>query len=275
MSSLPTPPTALPVTLRGAYADARADLTLDQDYAAYTATDQAVWRRLFLRQQALLPRYATDHYLAGLRLLGCQADAIPRIPELSATLQRLCGWQVVGVPGLLPERDFFQFLAERRFPVTTWMRRPEELDYLVEPDFFHDCFGHLPLLTDPEFGNFVQAYGKRGAAAADSTELQHLARLYWYTVEFGLMRTTAGLRVYGAGIISSLGETLWAIDSSQAARLPFDAATVMATPYLIDEFQPRYFVIDSFEQLIVAVLGVPLESDADGVNSRDGVNTGK
>jgi phenylalanine-4-hydroxylase len=255
MSSLPNPPTRQTVQLRGDYLRARADFTLEQDYSAYTPTDQATWRKLFLRQQALLPAYAADHYRTGLRLLACQADVIPRLGDLSTTLERICGWQVVGVPGLLPERDFFQFLAERRFPVTTWMRKPEELDYLVEPDFFHDCFGHLPLLTDPEFGNFVQAYGARGVAASDAVELQRLARLYWYTVEFGLMKTAAGLRVYGAGIISSFAETLWAIDSNKPQRLPFDAATVMATPYLIDEFQSRYFVIESFEQLIEAVLG--------------------
>ena len=255
MSSLPNPPTRQTVQLRGNYGQARADFTLDQDYDAYSAVDQAIWRKLFVRQQALLPAYAADQHRTGLRLLACKPDKIPRLTDLSATMERICGWQVVGVPGLLPERDFFQFLAERRFPVTTWMRKPEELDYLVEPDFFHDCFGHLPLLTDPEFGNFVQAYGERGVAAADAAELQRLARLYWYTVEFGLMKNAAGLRVYGAGIISSFGETLWAIDSTKPQRLPFDAQAVMATPYLIDEFQSRYFVIESFEQLIEAVLG--------------------
>ncbi len=271
MSSLPTPPTRHAVQLRGDYRHARVDFTVDQDYGAYTALDQSLWRKLFTRQQSLLPAYAADHCLTGLKLLGCKADTIPRLTELSDTLQRICGWQVVGVPGLLPERDFFQFLADRRFPVTTWMRRPEELDYLVEPDFFHDCFGHLPLLTDPEFGNFVQAYGQRGAAAAAATELQRLARLYWYTVEFGLMRCASGLRAYGAGIVSSFGETLWAIDSPQPQRLRFDPATVMATPYLIDEFQSRYFVIDSFEQLIDAVLGSETEAAAHRVNCNDGV----
>ena len=271
MSSLPTPPTRHTVQLRGDYRHARADFTVDQDYGAYTALDQSLWRKLFTRQQSLLPAYAADHFLTGLKLLGCKADAIPRLSDVSARLERICGWQVVAVPGLLPERDFFQFLGDRRFPVTSWMRRPEELDYLVEPDFFHDCFGHLPLLTDPEFGNFVQAYGKRGATAADAAELQRLARLYWYTVEFGLMRSASGLRAYGAGIISSFGETLWAIDSPKPQRLRFDPATVMATPYLIDEFQSRYFVIDSFEQLIDAVLGQETVCDAHRVNCGDGV----
>lgn len=255
MSSLPTPPTRFDVQLRGNYAGAADDFTLAQDYAAYSPLDHSIWRQLYQRQVALLPAYATQHYVTGLRLLGCGPDEIPRLDDLSIRLQRISGWQVVGVPGLIPERDFFQFLAERRFPVTTWMRRPRELDYLVEPDFFHDCFGHLPLLTDPEYANFIQAYGQRGAAARDAEELQRLARLYWYTVEFGLIRESAGLRVYGAGIISSRGETLHAIESPRPLRLPFDPAVVMATPYLIDEYQGRYFVIDSFEQLIGAVLG--------------------
>jgi phenylalanine-4-hydroxylase len=182
------------------------------------------------------------------------------LEEASERLQRLTGFEVIGVPGLIPEADFFAHLAERRFPVTVWMRRREELDYLVEPDLFHDFFGHLPMLAHTVFANFVQAYGAIGAHAREPAALKMLARLYWYTVEFGLVATPRGLRAYGAGILSSSGETIYATKATGPARIGFDLQRVLRTNYLIDAYQKTYFVLDDIEQLFDSVLAADFDS---------------
>ncbi len=260
MAVVPVAPTRAVVQLRGDYARAGADYVLPQDYAAYSDEEQQTWRLLFERQMTLLPRYAAPEFLEGVRLIGANADAIPSLDDSSRALQRLTGWHVVGVPGLIPEADFFRHLAERRFPVTVWMRRRDELDYLVEPDLFHDFFGHLPMLAHPVFANYVQAYGALGARARTPGALKMLARLYWYTVEFGLLTTRRGLRAYGAGILSSSGETVYSLKAREPHRIGFDLERVVRTDYLIDAYQQTYFVLDDFEQLFESVLSADFDS---------------
>jgi phenylalanine-4-hydroxylase len=164
----------------------------------------------------------------------------------------LTGWRIVAVPGLIPEQHFYAHLASKQFPVSVWMRKRDELDYLQEPDLFHDFFGHVALLTNPTFARFMQAYGEAGPKADSHQAIKMLARLYWYTVEFGLIQTPHGLRAYGAGILSSKGETVFSIDSAAPNRIAFDLVRVMRTNYLIDDFQKTYFVLESFEQLFHA-----------------------
>jgi phenylalanine-4-hydroxylase len=204
--------------------------------------------------------HAAPEFLAGLRLLGADETRIPVLEEASGRLQRLTGFEVIGVPGLIPEADFFAHLAERRFPVTVWMRRRDELDYLVEPDLFHDFFGHLPMLAHTVFANFIQAYGALGARARGPAQLKMLARLYWYTVEFGLVVTSRGLRAYGAGILSSSGETVYATRATGPARIGFDLQRVLRTNYLIDAYQKTYFVLDDIEQLFESVLAADFDA---------------
>ncbi len=250
----PLAPTAAVVQLRGDYANARDDYSVDQDVEAYTPDEHAIWRDLYARQSRLVERYAAPEFLAGLRALRASPDRIPRFADTNAVLGDLTGWQLVAVPGLIPEEHFFAHLAARRFPVTVWIRRRDELDYLVEPDVFHDFFGHVPLLTNPVFADFLQAYGRRGPEAERLGGLKMLARLYWYMVEFGLIRTPAGLRAYGAGMLSSAGETVFCIEDPRPNRIAFDLERVMRTDYLIDDFQRTYFVVDDYRQLFDAVL---------------------
>lgn len=230
----------------------RPDFTIDQPVAEYTAIDHATWRALFHRQEALLPGRACEEFLAGMRGLGTSAEAIPVFDRLSDTLEKATGWRIVAVPGLVPDEVFFGHLAARRFPVTWWIRRPEQMDYLQEPDVFHDLFGHVPLLMNPVFADYMQAYGQGGLKAMRLGDLPHLARLYWYTVEFGLIRTPAGLRIYGAGIFSSKAESIHCLESPSPNRIGFDLFRVMRTRYRIDTFQKTYFVIDDFRQLFDA-----------------------
>jgi phenylalanine-4-hydroxylase len=261
MAQLPVAPTQKAVQLRGDYAQAGPDFRVAQHYDAYTADEQAIWRTLYQRQLGLMNEHAAPEFVAGLRLLGADATRIPVLAEASERLKRLTGFEVIGVPGLIPEADFFAHLAERRFPVTVWMRRRDELDYLVEPDLFHDFFGHVPMLAHTVFANFIQAYGALGARARGPAQLKMLARLYWYTVEFGLVATSRGLRAYGAGILSSSGETVYATRASGPARIGFDLQRVLRTDYLIDAYQKTYFVLDDIEQLFDSVL----EADFDGL----------
>jgi phenylalanine-4-hydroxylase len=235
--------------LRGDYSHAGSDFAVDQSWGEYTADEHALWRRLYARQMALLPGYACDEYLAGLARLDA-ADGVPRFAVASAKLKRATNWELVGVPGLIPDVVFFEHLAHRRFPVTTWLRTPAEFDYIVEPDVFHDFFGHVPLLLDPVYADYMEAYGKGGLKAARLDSLKYLARLYWYTVEFGLMTTPQGLRIYGAGILSSGGEVVHSIESPQPRRVRFDLERLLRTEYNIDRYQDTYFVIGSFAQLI-------------------------
>jgi phenylalanine-4-hydroxylase len=227
---------------------------VEQPWAAYTAVDHDVWTRLFERQRALLVGRASEAFLAAQDAMGMTLDAIPKFDDLNPILQRATGWTVVGVEGLLPELTFFEHLANRRFPVTWWIRTPEQLDYLAEPDLFHDLFGHVPLLMNPVFADYMAAYGRGGVKAhgIGPEALVNLTRLYWYTVEFGLIREPGGLRIYGSGIVSSKGESIYCLDSEAPNRIGFDLERIMRTRYRIDTFQKTYFVIDSFEQLMQA-----------------------
>ena len=233
---------------RGDYSRAGADYTCPQDYAAYTPQDHDTYRRLYQRQAALLPGRACDEFIAALPALGA-SDRIPRFEEINEALAPATGWKLVGVPGLIPELPFFSLLANRRFPVTDWIRTPAEFEYIVEPDVFHDLFGHVPLLFDPVFADHLQAYGQGGLKAHRLDACEQLSRLYWYTIEFGLIRQRGQLRAYGAGILSSPGELRYSVESPEPQRLPLDVERVMRTRYMIDSFQPTYFVIDSFRQL--------------------------
>ncbi len=228
------------------------DCVIEQGWAEYGERDHATWRRLFERQSKLLPGRACDEYLRGLRDLGVAADGIPNFERLSEILERTTGWRIVAVPGLVPDGIFFKHLAGRRFPVTHWIRRPEQMDYLQEPDVFHDIFGHVPMLMSPVFGDDMQAYGRGGLKALGLGALNKLARLYWYTVEFGLIKREEGLRIYGAGIVSSHGESVYSLESRSPNRIAFDLMRIMRTDYRIDDFQACYFVIDSFDQLFAA-----------------------
>jgi phenylalanine-4-hydroxylase len=236
--------------LRGDYSAAGTDYVVAQDWARYTAEEHALWRRLYQRQIALVPHYACREYLGSLGKLEA-GEGIPRFDEVTTRLREATGWELVAVPGLIPDLVFFEHLARRRFPVTRWLRTPEEFDYIVEPDVFHDFFGHVPLLFDPAFADFVQAYGKGGLKAARLDSLKYLARLYWYTVEFGLIAAPEGLRIYGAGILSSAGEVVHSVTSPAPRRVRFSLERLLRTEYNIDRYQDTYFVIDSFRQLIV------------------------
>ena len=233
---------------RGDYARARDDYTCAQDWSAYTEADHSTWHRLFERQSALLPGLACDAYVRALPWLGTP-ERIPRFEDINTRLWAATGWEIVAVPGLIPERPFFELLANRRFPVTDWIRKPEEFDYVVEPDVFHDLFGHVPLLFDPVFADYVQRYGQGGLKAHDLGAGELLSRLYWYTIEFGLIRQRDGLRAYGAGILSSAGELRHSVTSPRAQRIALDLQRCMRTRYKIDDYQATYFVIDSFQQL--------------------------
>ena len=229
-----------------------ADHTIEQNWEAYTEDEHAVWRLLFERQQKLLKRRACREYLDGLQQLGVAAHGIPDFRRLSDILDRTTGWRIVAVPGLVPDDVFFAFLAARRFPSTCFIRRRDQLDYLQEPDVFHDIAGHVPMLMNPVFADYIQAYGEGGLKAVHLGHLGHLARLYWYTVEFGLIATEEGLRIYGSGILSSAGESVYALEDPHPHRLRFDLRRVMRTQYHIDRYQETYFVIDDFAQLFAA-----------------------
>ena len=225
-----------------------------QPWDDYSATDHDVWRQLYERQRALLVGRASDEFLVAQDAMGMTPDAIPKFVELNDVLRAATGWELVGVEGLLPELTFFDHLANRRFPVTWWIRKPEQLDYLAEPDLFHDLFGHVPLLMNPVFADYMQAYGRGGVKAhgIGPEALVNLTRLYWYTVEFGLIQQADGLRIYGSGIVSSKGESIYCLDSDAPNRIGFDLERIMRTRYRIDTYQKTYFVIDSFDQLMQA-----------------------
>lgn len=228
------------------------DYVVDQGWSAYSEQEHALWRHLFERQSGILPGRACDAFLNGLRRLGVAADGIPDFERLSDSLEAATGWRIVAVSGLVPDDVFFWHLANRRFPVTNWIRTPQQMDYLQEPDVFHDLFGHVPLLTDPVFANYMQAYGRGGLKALQLDALPYLARLYWYTVEFGLIETADGLRIYGSGIVSSHTESVYCLEDAAPNRIGFDLLRIMQTEYRIDDLQEVYFVIESFDQLFDA-----------------------
>jgi phenylalanine-4-hydroxylase len=225
---------------------------LKQDWNAYASEHHAIWRTLFHRQEAILARRACRPFLDGLKALGVEAEGIPDFRRLNEALARATRWRIVAVPGLVADDVFFEHLANRRFPSTCFIRRQDQLDYLQEPDIFHDIFGHVPMLMNPVFADYMEAYGKGGLKALRLHNLEHLARLYWYTVEFGLIRTSEGIRIYGSGIVSSKGESIYCLEDPKPNRIAFDLLRVMRTRYRIDDYQESYFVIDSFEQLFDA-----------------------
>ena len=236
------------------YVPVYATDVVEQPWEQYSPEDHATWGTLFERQRTLLVGRACDEFLQAQDAMGMTPRQIPRFEQLNEVLGAATGWTLVGVEGLLPELVFFDHLANRRFPVTWWIRRPEQIDYIAEPDLFHDLFGHVPLLMNPLFANYMQAYGRGGVKAhgIGPEALLNLTRLYWYTVEFGLIDTPAGLRIYGSGIVSSKGESLYSLESDAPNRIGFDLERIMRTRYRIDTFQKTYFVIDSFDQLIEA-----------------------
>jgi len=226
------------------------DWVIAQDWNSYSAAEHALWDELFARQAAVLSSRAAPAFLEGLDVLRMSKPGIPDFTELSKRLEKATGWSVVAVPGLIPEEDFFDNLANRRFVAGRFIRKPEQIDYLKEPDVFHDVFGHVPLLVNPVFADYMQAYGRGGLRSMRYGSIHRLARLYWYTVEFGLIRDGSALKLYGSGIASSASESRFAIDSDSPNRLGFDLRRIMRTKYRIDDFQQNYFVIDSFEQLL-------------------------
>lgn len=241
--------------LRGDYSRVRADFTIDQEMRAYSPTDRDVWRQLMRRQVAIAYAHACAEFVEGvgqLLKLGTPGE-IPELARVSDFIAVRTGWHLVAVPGFIPDEAFFAHLAARRFPVSVWVRRPEEMDYLVEPDLFHDFFGHVPMLLHPVFADYLAAYGARGMQAVEAHALPRLARLYWYLVEFGLIETADGLKAYGAGLLSSQSETLYSLHSPQPWRIRFNLGRVMRTRYMIDAFQKTYFVLPDFQTLFAAM----------------------
>ncbi|RYD22260.1 MAG: phenylalanine 4-monooxygenase, partial [Lysobacteraceae bacterium] len=238
-------------------AGANADWTIPQNWSQFTAEEHRVWDTLFERQAKLLPGRASNAYLRGLDVLKLSKPGIPDFEELSERLMKLTGWQVVAVPGLVPDEVFFDHMANRRFVAGNFIRRADQLDYLQEPDVFHDVFGHVPMLADPVFADYLAAYGRGGQRAQGLDALKYLGRLYWYTVEFGLIAEPEGMRIYGAGIVSSFAESRFALDDPSPNRIKFDLERVMRTEYRIDDFKQNYFVIPSLEEL----LRVTVETD--------------
>jgi phenylalanine-4-hydroxylase len=227
---------------------------VEQPWASYSRTDHRTWATLFERQREILKGRACAEFIQNQERFHMAPDTIPRFEELNEVLIKATGWQLVGVEGLLPELTFFDHLANRRFPVTWCIRKPEQIDYIAEPDLFHDLFGHVPLLLNPVFADYMEAYGKGGVKAhgVNAEALVNLTRLYWYTVEFGLIRQHGELRIYGSGIVSSKGESIHCLESPAPNRIGFDLKRIMKTRYRIDTYQKTYFVIDSFEQLMEA-----------------------
>ncbi len=261
----------------------RPDWTIDQGWAHYTREEHAVWRTLFERQSKLLPGRACDEFIHGMQDLPIGPEQIPDFEQMSKVLKKRTGWEVVAVPGLVPDDVFFGHLANRRFPAGQFIRKPHELDYLEEPDVFHDVFGHVPMLMNPVIADYIQAYGEGGLRAQRLGSLEKLARVYWYTVEFGLVQQSDGLRIYGAGIASSASETRFSVESDSPNRVRFDLERVMQTNYRIDDFQETYFVLGHLDELLELakidfapiydrLKGAP-EHDAGAVLPGDGVVT--
>jgi phenylalanine-4-hydroxylase len=250
--------------LRGDYAKADADYTVSQAWDSYTPQEHDRWRRLYARQAEVTAAHASPAFLHALHGLDASAG-IPRLDAVSETLRAATGWRLVAVPGLIPDQAFFRHLAERRFPVTRWLREERELDYIVEPDVFHDFYGHVPMLFELAFADGMQHYGARGLELHEAGA-KRLARLYWYVVEFGLERTGEGLKAFGAGILSSSAETVFSVTSPSPNRIAFDLERVLRTRYRIDDLQETYFVLDRFEDLLRAVerpLGPVIDGLAD------------
>ena len=237
------------MSLRGDYSGAAPDFTVEQDWGACAPEEHELFRRLYARQAKLVPRYACPEWIEAISRLDA-GRGIPKFDEVNRSLAKATGWRIVAVPGLIPDEPFFTHLANRRFPVTVWLRKPEEFDYIVEPDVFHDFFGHVPLLFDRTYADHLHEYGKGGLKAMRLDAVKMLARLYWYTIEFGLIQVGPSVRAYGAGLLSSGGELAYSVEDPRPRRLPFDLERIMLEPYLIDRYQETYFVIDSFAHLM-------------------------
>ena len=252
----------------------RADFTIDQNWSDYNSDEHATWDLLYQRQMSLLADMADEAMLRGHHALNLGAGGIPNFDAVNAELRKLTGWTVVAVPSLVPDDIFFTHLANRRFPAGAFIRTRAQLDYIQEPDIFHDVFGHVPLLTNPVFADYMEAYGRGGLRAIKFGRLKNLAALYWYTVEFGLIETAKGLRIYGAGISSSADESRFALKDPSPNRIRFDLERVMRTDYRIDDFQETYFVIRSYDDLFRATVDTdfaPLYARlADGVKFAPG-----
>ena len=253
-------------------AGAAADWTVPQRWERYTTAEHALWDRLFARQARQLQGRASRAWRNGLDVLRLSKPGIPDFDELSDRLMAATGWRVVAVPGLVPDAVFFDHLANRRFVAGSFLRRPDQIDYLEEPDVFHDIFGHVPMLADPVFADYIQAYGQGGLRSLEFGALAKLARLYWYTVEFGLVREDGNLRIYGSGIVSSHGESVFALDDPSPHRIGFDLARVMRTRYRIDDYQQCYFVVPDFDTLLRTTLETdfaPLYAKLEGLADID------
>ena len=232
--------------------DDPAKMYIDQRYEGYSEENQETWRILYDRQMEFLESRASDVYLNGARAINLVRDHIPHLEgsqSINRFLEKLTGWQSRAVPGYLPAKAFFACLAQRDFPTTIVIRPMKSIDYLPEPDIFHDVFGHVPLHADPVFADFLQTYGRAALTATDEVDTTRLARLFWFTVEFGLIRENDQLKLYGSGLISSPGESKHALESSDVERRPFDLDTVCNTDFEIDHYQPILYVLDSFDQL--------------------------
>ncbi|MFV8459963.1 phenylalanine 4-monooxygenase [Vibrio campbellii] len=219
-----------------------------EGWVEWSLEEDAIWHDLVTRQLDVINDRACEAYLHGLTLLDLPLDRVPQLPEINKVLKETTGWQVEPVPALIDFDRFFDLLANKKFPVATFLRTRDEFDYLQEPDFFHEIFGHCAMLTNPDFAAFTEQYGKLGQAAT-SKQRGYLARLYWFTVEFGLVKEGDKLKIYGGGILSSPAETNYALEGDMAVRERFDLQTVLRTPYRIDIMQPKYYVIDELSEL--------------------------
>ena len=217
--------------------------------AQYREDEHDIWRTLYKRQLDILPNRAISLFMDSLSTLGINQDRIPDFNDVNDILKKRTGWQVVPVPGLIPDEPFFELLANRRFPAGNFIRQKNQMDYIQEPDVFHDLFGHVPILADPVFADYMEQYGHGGLKAAKLGTIDKLARLYWYTVEFGLIEEPDGIRIYGAGILSSPTESVFSLESDSPHRIRFDLKRVLQTKYHIDDFQDNYFVINGFQKL--------------------------
>ena len=228
------------------------DMTIDQKWDLYSSEEHAIWTTLFDRQMKVLKGRAAPEHFTGLELLNLNEGGIPDFRRINEKLEKLTGWTVVTVPGLIDEKQFYEHLANRRFVSGRFIRDGHKLDYLPEPDIFHDVFGHVPLLTQPVFADYIEAYGKGGLRSLEFDTIKNMARLYWYTVEFGLINTPEGRRIYGAGIVSSKAESIFCLEARSPNRVHFELERVMRTDYRYDDFQQTYFVIDSYDELMEA-----------------------
>ncbi len=228
--------------------------SMSQDYESYTSDDREVWKILFERQMAQLPKLASKEYLAGLERVQFSAEKIPNYTETNVLLRGYTGWQIHVVPGLIANRPFFELMQAKNFCASTWLRKREQLDYLEEPDMFHDIFGHVPLLSNPSICHFLEELARIALRFVDDEEaVEYIARLYWYTIEFGLIREDGELKIYGAGILSSSGESVYSLKAVTVERIPYDVVKIFDTPYIKDHYQAQYFVIDSYEDLFHSI----------------------